>query len=283
MQSAPPDAPAPSPAQLEFVQALPQAATEASGVTSGVRTRSLRLSGDEPVSLAVGAEAARAALASASREPLLLALLSHQESQALPRTGADARVAVLLREPSAAEQLALIAALLPERRRVGVVVTADSAPLLQSLRLAAEQDGRGWQLQVETASDPLALGPALRNLLPRSEVLLVLPDAIGNSPPATLAVLRAAAAAGVPVIGPHEASVRSGALAALVAAPPRLAQQAQALGERLLTRRASAQALVEWAAPAAVRINPHVARSLDLRLPSEAVLAERLGLPVQGS
>lgn len=284
MLPAPPQAAPASPAQAEFLQALLSgASSETSSITAGVRTRSLRLAGDDPVALAVGPEAARAALDAAPREPLLLALLSHQESQALPRTGPDARVAVLLREPSAADQLALIDALLPERRRLGVVVTADSAALLQALRRATEQDGRGWELQVETASDPLALGAALRNLLPRSDVLLVLPDAIGNSQPATLAVLRAAAAAGVPVIGPHEGFVRSGALAALVLAPARLAQQAQALGERLQGRRAGGQPLVEWAAPAAVRINPHVARSLDLRLPSDQALAERLGLPVQGS
>ncbi|RYY65754.1 MAG: ABC transporter substrate-binding protein, partial [Comamonadaceae bacterium] len=161
-------------------------------------------------------------------------------------------------------------------RRLGVVVTPASNAVLRQLQRATDADARGWSLQVESASDPTALGAALRAVLARSDALIVLPDAIGDSQAATLAVLRAAAAVNVPVFGSNEGMVRSGALAASVSTPTQLALQAQSLGERLAARTAVAAPAVEWAASVQVRINPHVARSLDLRLPGEEELAQRL-------
>ncbi|WP_225782358.1 ABC transporter substrate binding protein [Xenophilus sp. Marseille-Q4582] len=276
-----------APSQAEFLRALQdlgQATPDEPAANAGVRTRGVRAAGAGRVTLALGAEAARAALARDPAEPLLLALLSRQDYDALPAAPRSAaRVAVLLRDTAPAEQLKLVDALLPGRRRLGLVVTAGSETLLRELQQAAEADGRGWSLQVATAADPLALGPALREVLPRSDVLVLLPDAIGTSQAATLAVLRAAAAAGVPVIGSGEGPVRSGALAASTSSPAQLARRAHALGERLLARGGPAAPLLEWAPVAQVRINPHVARSLDLRLPSEQALTQRLAVPPGGS
>lgn len=283
-----PAPPVPNPAHTEFLhtlQSLPSTTeSESASVNAGVRTRGLRPPTADRVALALGADAARSALAEPPPEPLLLALLSRQEFDTLPiPPPPGARLAVLLSDTSPADQLKLIDALLPGRRRVGLVVTASSEALLRELQQAADADGRGWSLQVATATDPLALGAALRAVLPRSDALIVLPDAIGASQAATLAVLRAAAAAGVPVIGASEGIVRSGALAASVATPAQLARQAQGLGERLLARTGGHAPLVEWATVAQVRVNPHVARSLDLRLPGEQELTQRLATPGRGS
>ncbi|RYF83246.1 MAG: ABC transporter substrate-binding protein [Comamonadaceae bacterium] len=292
-QVVPPPAALTSPAQAEFLRALPSTAPEAQAddapVNAGVRTRSLRTAPaarmPQTVTLAVGPESARAELARDSDAPLLLAMLSRQDFDALPPfIRPPARVGVLLRESSLADQLALIDAVLPGRRRLGVLVTPGSDPVLRELQRATDADAKGWSLQIERASDPTALGSALRAVLPRSDALIVLPDAIGDSQAATLAVLRAAAAARVPVFGSSEGIVRSGALAATVSTPAQLARQAQALGERLAARGGSASApVVEWAVSVEVRVNPHVARSLDLRLPSEQELAQRLFTAGRGS
>jgi putative ABC transport system substrate-binding protein len=90
-------------------------------------------------------------------------------------------------------------------------------------------------------------------------------------------VLRAAASAGVPVFGASEGMVRSGGLAAAVSTPTLLAQQAHALGEKVSA--GSGGVLVEAARPATVRVNVNVARSLDLRLPDERELTERVAAP----
>ena len=258
------------------------AAEEEQAANAGVRTRSLRgpegAGNGDALTVAVGPGAARSAIESDSREPLLLTMLSRlqyeslKDSPGLRREGR--RVGVLLCDPSMADQLALVEAALPERRRLGVVTTADSQPLLAELERAA---GKQWTLQVATAPDAKSIAGALRGVLPGSDALMVLPDAIGNDQAATLAVLHAAAGAGLPVFGASEGMGRSGGLAAAVATPALMARQAQAMGQKLAL--APAGVLVESAKPASVRVNANVARGLGLRLPDERELTERVAAP----
>lgn len=247
---------------------------EEAPANAGVRTRGLR-GGADALTVAVGPEAARSAIEGEGREPLLLAMLSQLEYESLKASPAlhrtDRRVGVLLRDPSMADQLALVDAALPQRRRLGVVATAESEPLLRELERAA---GSGWRLQVATAPDTQSIAAALRGVLPNSDALMVLPDSIGDDQAATLAVLRAAAGAGIPVFGASEGMVRSGGLAAAVSTPAQLAQQAHAMGLKLAA--GPGGMLVESARPATVRVNGNVARGLGLRLPDERELTERV-------
>jgi putative ABC transport system substrate-binding protein len=140
---------------------------------------------------------------------------------------------------------------------------------------------------VEYAPDPTSLANALRQVVPQSDALMVLPDLIGDSQAATLSVLRAGATAGLPVFGASEGLVRSGGLAAAVSTPSQLAQQARLLGVKVASAASSASGtagntaspLVEAATPATVRVNATVARGLGLRLPEERELTERLAVP----
>ncbi|AMM26763.1 ABC transporter substrate-binding protein [Variovorax sp. PAMC 28711] len=268
----------------EFVQQLRALAADASPAeeeraVAGVRTRSVRpgAAADINVTIAVGVTASRAAIERPGPDPLVLAMLTRLDYESLKSQPAfrrsDRRVGVLLRDPSMADQLALVDAVLPRKRRLGVVATAESEPLLRELQRAAQ----GWELQIEYAPDAKSLAAALRSVLPRSDALMVLPDLIGDNQAATLAVLRAGAGAGLPVFGASEGLVRSGGLAAVVSTPSQLAQQARALAQKLVASgTGSASALVEAAAPATVRVNATVARGLGLRLPNERELTERV-------
>lgn len=265
-------APAPTP------EAVAQA--DEDRFTAGVRTRGIRRSAPvtDAVTVAVGPSAARAALDRPGQEPLLLAMLSRLDYEGLKPLPALRRgerpIGVLLREPAMGDQLALIDAVLPGKRRLGLVVTGESEPVLRELQRAAQD----WQLQVEYAPDARSLAAALRAVVPRSDALIVLPDLIGENQAATLAVLRAGAGAGLPVFGSNEGMVRSGGLAAAVSTPAQLARQARAMGARLAGGSAAAP-LVESATPASVRVNATVARGLNLRLPSEPELAQRVTAP----
>ncbi|RYF34769.1 MAG: ABC transporter substrate-binding protein [Comamonadaceae bacterium] len=254
-------------------------------VNIGVRTRSARPSAgaaaDATVTVAVGATAARAAIERPSQEPLLLAMLTRLDYEGMKSHPAlrrgDRRVGVLLRDPAMADQLALVDAVMPNKRRLGVVATAESEPLLRELQRAAA----GWDLQIEYAPDAKSLANALRSVLPRSDALMVLPDLIGDNQAAALAVLRAGAGAGVPVFGASEGLVRSGGLAAAVSTPAQLAQQARQLAQKLANgsgvgANGASGVLVEAATPATVRVNTTVARGLGLRLPDERELTERV-------
>lgn len=247
-------------------------------VNAGVRTRSLRANPpvDLPVTMAVGVAAARSAIERPGQDPLVLAMLSRLDYESLKGNPAlkrgDRQVGVLLREPAMADQLALIDAVLPQKRRLGVVATAESEPIVRELQRAAQ----GWDLQVEYAPDAKSLASVLRTLVPRSDALMVLPDLIGDSQPATLSVLRAGATAGLPVFGTSDGLVRSGGLAAAVSTPGQLAQQARALGHKLAMGPVAGGLLVEAATPSTVRVNATVARGLGLRLPEERELTERV-------
>jgi putative ABC transport system substrate-binding protein len=257
-----------------------------------VRTRSLRTA-DTPLTMAVGPAAARAAVERPGQEPLVLAMLSRLDYEALKASSpalkrGDRRVGVLLRDPAMADQLALINAVLPQKRRIGVVATPESEPLVRELQRAAQGASPAWDVRVEYAPDATSLASALRQVVPQSDALMVLPDLIGDSQAATLSVLRAGASAGLPVFGASEGLVRSGGLAAAVSTPSQLAHQARQLGLKVASaasspgrRRAPATAtpLVEAATPATVRVNATVARGLGLRLPEERELTERLAVP----
>ncbi|WP_286186426.1 ABC transporter substrate binding protein [Acidovorax cavernicola] len=268
--------------------AEPAAADTEPAANAGVRTRSLRTAGDAGLTVAVGTAAARAALERPGQEPLVLAMLSRLEyenlksaSPAAMRRG-DRRVGVLLRDPAMADQLALVNAVLPQKRRLGVIATPESEPLVRELQRAAQNANPAWDLQVEIAPDARSLATALRALVPRSDALMVLPDLIGDSQAATLSVLHAGAGAGLPVFGASEGLVRSGGLAAAVSTPGQLAQQARQLGQKVASAAGAGSnsgPLVEAATPATVRINATVARGLGLRPPEERELTERLAAP----
>ena len=226
--------------------------------------------------IAVGRAAARVALERTGGETLVLAMLSRLDYEALRthpsfRRG-DRRIGVLLRDPAMRDQLALIDAVLPHKRRLGVVATVESGPLVRELERAAA----GWDLQVQYAPDPTALAMALRTVVARSDALMVLPDRIGDNQAATLAVLRAGAGARLPVFGASEGLVRSGGLAAAVSTPAQLALQARTILQKLQAASGPAGVLVEAATPATVRVNATVARGLGLRLPDERELTARI-------
>ncbi|PIF76382.1 putative ABC transport system substrate-binding protein [Variovorax sp. 54] len=267
--------------------AEPASADTEPAANAGVRTRSLRTASDAGLTVAVGTAAARAALERPSTEPLVLAMLSRLDYETLKAASpaalrrGDRRVGVLLRDPAMADQLALVNAVLPQKRRLGVIATPESEPLVRELQRAAQNANPPWDLQVEIAPDARSLAAALRALVPRSDALMVLPDLIGDSQAATLSVLHAGAGAGLPVFGASEGLVRSGGLAAAVSTPGQLAQQARQLGQKVASAASTGNnsPLVEAATPATVRINATVARGLGLRPPEERELTERLAAP----
>ncbi|AZG11579.1 ABC transporter substrate-binding protein [Pigmentiphaga sp. H8] len=267
-------------------------------VLAGVRTRSARGSmlpdtgasasppparaeGSGPgVLVAVGPRAARAVVLRAGNEPVLLALLGrleYEELRALPALRRpDRAIGVLLRDPAAAEQLSLIDAVLPGKRRVGVVTAPQAEPLMRELASAAltwpaqhpSRGGRPWAITAADAPDSHALTGALQTVVPASDALLVLPDPVGSTSAAALALLQSAATANLPVFATSEAMVRAGALAALVPGNAQLAEQAHALTLRL-RQAPPGPPVVEAPRRLTVRTNPHVARRLGLALPPD--------------
>jgi putative ABC transport system substrate-binding protein len=263
--------------------------------SSNIRTRSLPDLALEPsapsdagpppaaergVLVALAKDAARAVMEQPGHEPALLVLLNRLEYAQLraavaPRQ-AERAIGVLLRHPTLIDHLTLIDTLLPGRRNIAIVASAQAEPLLGDLDEAAQQwlaryPERGnapWRFNIAEASDATSLTSALQQTLPQSDALLLLSDSIDTRSATALTLLKAAAEAGLPVFTNNDAMVNMGALAALAPNPAQLAQQAQALAQRL-QRAAPGTLLIETPRHFELRTNAHVARQLGIALPGD--------------
>ena len=153
--------------------------------------------------LALGENAFRDALAGSL--PVLGVHVSAETWRRVRDTGC--RCTVVYREAAVADQLQLLAALLPAAKRVGVLLGPASTLTSEQLQSA----GRLFDVRRLTRADQLAV--ELAEVLPRVDVLLAVPDSqLYNGSTARL-VLLASYRQQVPIIGPDEPFVRAGSLA----------------------------------------------------------------------
>jgi len=174
--------------------------------------------------------------------------------------------------PRVAELLRLA---LPDRSRVGVLfgpaTRAWREPLQEALR------ARQWQMQaaqLQESDGPSELFAALSRVLDGSEVLLLLPDAQVVQPSQFQNLLIAAYRQRLPVVSFSQAHVRAGATLGLYTTPAQAALQM--LDLLRLAQQPGARARQQWANQFELDINEPVARSLNLQLPSVAMLAGAL-------
>lgn len=174
--------------------------------------------------------------------------------------------------PRLAELLRLA---LPYRSRVGVLfgpaTRAWREPLQEALR------ARQWQMQaaqLQESDGPSELFAALSRVLDGSEVLLLLPDAQVVQPSQFQNLLIAAYRQRLPVVSFSQAHVRAGATLGLYTTPAQAALQMLDLLRH--AQQPGARTRQQWANQFELDINEPVARSLNLQLPSVAMLAGAL-------
>lgn len=233
----------------------------------------LRPAERQPVDLIVtaGSGALRTALAANPKTPILATLLPEYSYQAaLLEARAPPPVSAIYLDQPARRQAQLLRLLFPEVRRVGLLVSDQSAPQIASFRSALIL--QRMQLHSDQASNEQQILPTLENLLARSEVLLAVPDALIYSRSSIRPLLITAYRFQRPVIGFSAALAKAGALAALYSTPAQIGRQAGAListhGNRLPPPRPPAEY--------SLTINQSVADAFGLRLPDEADLLQKL-------
>ena len=173
--------------------------------------------------------------------------------------------AIFLEQP-VDRQLAFIKALLPERQRVGVLLSPESDKQYRQPLLKAA-DKLGLELVLLRIEDAEQLGPTLHGMRGQIDVLLALPDpAIYNRN--TLAnVLLSTYRYRIPVIGFSAGLVKAGALGSVFSSPEQLGQQAAELALQILENpEARIHTLPNRQTFA---VNRQVARSLGLKLPTD--------------
>lgn len=226
--------------------------------------------------VAVGSRAAARLAAEAGDAPLLATLMPRE---AFTRMLADSRrqgigrpMSALYLDQPVERQLDLVRLVLPEAKRIGVLLGPETKNRYEALASAAMN--RHLQINARQIRQESDLAPALQALLPETDLLLALPDAAVFNAGTIQMILLSAYRHRQPLIGFSPAYTRAGALASLYSTPAQIGEQA---AEMLL----AAMARGQLPAPQhprrfVVSTNPHVARSLGIPLESEAQLLQRL-------
>lgn len=223
--------------------------------------------------IAVGAEAARAVAEANPPLPVLYGLIPRSLAEQVLTNGRGPRGAIVL-DQSPARRFALVAALLPNARRVAIPYGPVSRA--QRASLEAEARVRGFSLNSREVLREDELHRALARVLRGADVLLAIPDPVVFSRDVTRNVLLDTYRARVPVIGYSSAWVAAGALAAIYTAPADLGADAAELLRATLATENRIPEGIHGPRRFQLGINPQVARSLDINVPDAATLRRRI-------
>ena len=201
--------------------------------------------------------------------PTLVLRISRLQAHQRLGTTQHPRISLLWSDPAQERQLRLIAAILPQARRIGVLYSADSEFLLPELRQHAKPLGleivpQRW----DNTSDSRPLQTLFRN----SDVLLGLDDPQLYNPKTAKNLLLSSYAQQLPLVGPNAGFVRAGSLASTYS------DQADWLAvlDRLLDLAPANWPHSLYPEHFKVVGNPQVARSLGIEQVDEANVALRL-------
>ncbi|CRM31323.1 ABC-type uncharacterized transport system, periplasmic component [Pseudomonas sp. 24 E 13] len=201
--------------------------------------------------------------------PTLVLRISRLQAHQRLGSARPARISLLWSDPPLARQLRLIASILPQARRIGVLYGADSQFLLPELdRYAAPLGLEIVRQRWDNTNDSRTLQTLFKN----SDVLLGLDDPQLYNPKTAKNLLLSSYAQQLPLIGPNAGFVRAGSLASTYS------DQSDWLAvlDRLLDHPPANWPRTLYPQHFKVVGNPQVARSLGIEQVDEAAVAARL-------
>ena len=201
--------------------------------------------------------------------PTLVLRISRLQAHERPNSTQHPRVSLLWSDPPLERQLRLIASILPQARRIGVLYGTESEFLLPELRLHATPLGL---VIVPQLWDNINDSRPLQTLFRNSDVLLGLDDPQLYNPKTAKNLLLSSYAQQLPLIGPNAGFVRAGSLASTYS------DQTDWLAvlDRLLDHSPANWPRSLYPQHFKVVGNPQVARSLGIEQVDEASVATRL-------
>ena len=201
--------------------------------------------------------------------PTLVLRISRLQAHERPSSTQHPRVSLLWSDPPLERQLRLIASILPQARRIGVLYGAESEFLLPELR----QQAAALELEIVPQRwDNINDSRPLQTLFRNSDVLLGLDDPQLYNPKTAKNLLLSSYAQQLPLVGPNAGFVRAGSLASTYS------DQADWLAvlDRLLDHPPAGWPHTLYPDHFKVVGNPQVARSLGIEQVDEASVAARL-------
>lgn len=215
-----------------------------------------------------GANALRQSLARNGSTPILATLLPRQAYEKIVAEAGRSRPrtsAIYLDQPPA-RQVAFLRQLLPEHKRVGMLLSNETRSLQAQYRQVFGT--AKYALSSEEMDSDSSIVATLGTLLPRIDVLLAIPDSTIYKRDNIKPILVTSYRYQRPVVAFSAALVNAGALAALYSTPAQIASQAAS------TIKLSGSNLPTPQAPEmfAISINRNVVDALNLSVPDEAVI-----------
>lgn len=229
--------------------------------------------GTEDLVVAVGMKAAEAATSANLRSPILAVMVpkAGYDSLFIGQNAAYGASAIYLDQPWE-RQVDFLYAVMPDVERVGLLYSPETrlevSPLLNSV---ANHGGSVIAQSVQSADRLFA---SLEKVLSGSDVLLAIPDSRIYSAASIRNILLTSYRHEVPLIGLSQGYVNAGALAAIFTLPEQIAEQTA----RQIVAFDKKRALPAPSYPEnfSVALNTQVARSLEIRLPSEDEIRKRM-------
>lgn len=224
----------------------------------------------------VGVKAAQEISGRHGRTPVLAILIPRAWYEAdgksvLVRGGRIAG-AIFIDQPFT-RQFHLIKSALPSVNKVGVVLGKQGADQLPELDRQAKAHGMALSSAILTSDKKLV--ETLENVLGEADILLLaFPDANVLSRTTAQSVFMTSYRFRDPVVGYSESLSRAGALLTVYSTPVQIGRQAAEIIEKSLD--GGKLPAAQWPQYFSVSVNEHVARSLDISVPPEAVLMKRV-------
>ena len=226
----------------------------------------------------LGAKAARTVAEKKLSVPVLAALLPRRAYEAIQKevgtTYPGGRFSVIYLDQPWDRQMALIRLMLPEVRRMGVLLSESNIELRPALSESARDQGFQMETAIVDGKDQLFV--AQRGLLRQVEVMLALPDPQVINRETLESYLITAYRAHVPVFGFSKSLSESGALAAIFTTPEQIGEQAVEIIRDVIEKKAYRPGTALYPRYFRVHVNRHVARSLQIPVPEERWLLDQI-------
>jgi putative tryptophan/tyrosine transport system substrate-binding protein len=235
------------------------------------------LSSENNLIVPIGLKAARAVAEQHGGQAAVLTLMiPHVSAERLvwPASLPRRKVSHVHIDQPASRTLGLVDAVFPQANRVGLVVSGENVEAVKLLQSEAAR--RHLSLNLEMVARPEDVAGALRAVLPESDVLLLLPDALaihaGNAQNVLLTTYRYR----VPVVGFSHGLSKAGAVAVVYSSPAQIGRQGALMALRWKPESGDLPSS-QHADDFSVAFNPYVARSLGVSLPDLGEVRRKLG------
>lgn len=230
-------------------------------------------SGAGDLVIAVGMKAAEAATSTNLRSPVLAVMVpkAGYDSLFLGQNAPYGVSAIYLDQPWE-RQVDFLYAVMPNVERVGLLYSPETrlevSPLLNSVA------NHGGSVVAQSVQSADRLFASLEKVLSGSDVLLAIPDSRIYSAASIRNILLTSYRHEVPLIGLSQGYVNAGALAAIFTLPEQIAEQTAK--QIIVFDKKRALPAPSYPENFSVALNTQVARSLEIRLPSEDEIRKRM-------